>query len=101
MSSKAVLHCASSASAAYGSPLGDDGEVTEMRRFLTASCCDLLFGLRGMQVAQFVTREFADRGPRQFIDEIERGGNLALVERGGQKCRQLVQHERILAGRRF
>ena len=55
-------------------------------------CClrDLLFGLerRRLPVAQFVAREFADRRPRQFIDEIQRRRNFVLAE--------LVQRQRAI-----
>ncbi len=54
--------------------------------------------LRGLLVAQFVAREFADRRARQFVDEIERRRNFVLAELAGEECLELVQRERIGAG---
>jgi len=68
-----------------------------------ASRCELLRfgGGLGLRVAQFVAREFAHRGARQFVDEFQRRGNLVLAELAGEKRLELVQRESLRAGAQF
>src|SRR5215211_5310926 len=56
---------------------------------------------KGLPVAQFLTRELADRGTRQVVDEIQGRGDLVLAELAGQKCLEFVQRERVGAGAQF
>src|ERR1700738_2002857 len=84
----------------------DDERVTELRWSRTASRCELLLlGLRGLLqgqlIAQFVTRELADRGPRQVVDEIERCGNFVLAELAGEESFEFFQRERNPAVAKF
>ena len=62
---------------------------------VTRSQMRCLLRRRRLLLAQFVAREFADRGARQFVDEFERGGNFVLAEFSREKGLQLIQRERL------
>ena len=78
---------------------GDDDGVVALTNRLPSRVW--LLRWRRLPVAQFVAREFADRGARQFVDEIERRRNFVLAELAGEERLQFVERERRGAGAQF
>src|SRR5258708_2632174 len=67
----------------------------------TSRCELLLFRPRRLAVAQFVAREFADRGARQLVDEFECCGNFMLAELAGKERLEFVERKSLGAGAQF
>src|ERR1700739_4851181 len=67
------------------------------------SSCERMNSLRDLSrcrhllLAQFMTREFSDRGARQLGDELQRGGQLMLAELAREMHAQLVERKRTCA----
>src|SRR5205814_1470140 len=61
---------------------------TSSRRYLLRRC------RRRLSLAQFVARQLADRGARQFLDELDGRWQLVLAELAGEEGAEFIDGER-------